>query len=104
MNDSELFESISPNEEASTSGGAAPVVLAAIGMGGASISAMAGAGWAIFNWLREDSRNGVIFNDRKNSYRETRLGGQMPQDLPFGWSWGIRDKGNWIAGGYRRVG
>jgi|GEM_PF-2670222 len=98
-----LFVELTNEEEASIQGGA-PWVLVAVGMGGTSIGAIAGAGWAIFNWLREDGRNGFIFNDRKNSFSETRAGGQIPQDLPNGWSWGVRDRGNWIAGGYRRIG
>lgn len=89
IHDNSLFTDITAEEEVTVQGGAFWAAATAIVVGGTAF-----AKWA------STSGNGMILYDEKNSWNDKgRIGKNMPQDLPNGWRWGIRDGGEWIAGG-----
>ncbi len=89
IDNNSLFTDLTEEEELAVQGGGLLAATLAIGAGGAAFA----------NWASK-SGNGFILWDNKNSWDDRgRVGKDMPQDLPYGWKWGIRDGGGWVAGG-----
>jgi hypothetical protein len=88
-----LFTDITPEEEVSVQGGAAPWALAAIAAGGA----------AFYNWVTKPG-NGFILVDKKGDWADPARMGDAGMDAPHGWAWGVRDSGNYFVGGYGNKG
>lgn len=103
-----LFVELTHEEEASVAGGAIfipPLVVAAVKVA-VAVGSVAGAISAVTNVISRFSGwlggrgNGIIVGDRKGSSRDLRRAGDVGDDLPHGWNWGVRHDGRWIAGGY----
>lgn len=101
----QLFVELTSEEASNISGGAAKAVaagvavIAAIGGGANAVAAVTNLTRAFGGWLSRPG-NGFIIGDRKGSSRDWRRAGDLPNDTPFGWNWGVRSGSRWIAGGY----
>lgn len=100
-----LFVDLTNEEASKLTGGLAPAVVAGVKVA-VAIGGVAGAGAAVTNltrafggWLSRPG-NGFIIGDRKGSSRDWRRAGDISNDAPHGWNWGVRNRGQWIAGGY----
>lgn len=81
----QLFTDITPEEEVSV-------------QGGNFWSALAGGSTGLLSWLNQ-SGNGIIIGDNKNSLADSVRAGDPGQDVPGNWLWGVRDNGRYILGG-----
>lgn len=101
-----LFVELTNEEEASVMGGAVPFAVVAAVKVAVAVGSVFGAISAVTNVISRFSGwlggrgNGIIVGDRKGSSRDLRRAGDVGDDLPHGWNWGVRNDGRWIAGGY----
>ena len=92
IHNNRLFTDITAEEEGSVQGGL-PWALVAIAAGGA----------AFYEWVRKPG-NGFILFDKKGTSADSVRMGDPGMDAPYGWSWGVRDGGNYFVGGYGNKG
>ena len=96
-----LFTDMNAEEEVSVQGGAVPIAIWAAIAAPTVVGFFAAIGSAI-GWSFKDS-NGLVIGDKKNTWSDGfrwGKGTQGDKDLPNGWTWGIKDNGGWVAGGY----
>lgn len=86
IHNTSLFTEITPEEEVTV-------------QGGDFWDALRSGTKAFYNWVNS-SNTGIILGDSKGTSSDWGRIGSPGQDLPYGWTWGVIDRGRPILGGY----